>query len=93
MAKVTVVETPQPKPPVRVQLDLSLEEAICVAQVSGMIAGDGQVRYALTAVFNALNNDKRIGDLRYALSDMIISARRSTYQTLDIGDFNIPKAV
>lgn len=90
MATAKAIEVVQPKPPMRVQLDLSIEEAVCVAQVCGMIGNTGPVRDKLTCVFIALTDIPRVGNLRFKLSDKILNDDRR-HTSLEIGDVSIPK--
>jgi hypothetical protein len=90
MAKATVIEAPQPKPPIRVQLDLSLEEAACVAQICGLVSNTGPLRNAVNAVYKTLTGVPRIECLRNKLDDLML-AESGSHQNLNIGRYDIPK--
>lgn len=92
MAKVTVIEIPQPKPPLKITLELDLEEAACIAQVTGMIANSGRVRDILSSVFHTLDANPRVSELRDKLDHQInVTIAGVSGHSLNIGHVTMPK--
>lgn len=62
MAKVTIQTFPV-KPPLKVTLELNLDEAVVIAKICGRVSGDGQTGRITARIYEALIENKRIYEL------------------------------